>query len=78
MRVMNLNKLIFLQLRGPEGKKIPKAISDFGVDNSKYTIISLRTFQTQRLACLQGFCVYLLLVCCVRRTIHYYSSKVSI
>lgn len=41
MRVMNLNKLIFLQLRGPEGKKIPKAISDFGVDNSKYTIISL-------------------------------------
>jgi hypothetical protein len=34
---------LFLQLRGPEGKKIPKAISDFGVDNSKYTIISLRT-----------------------------------
>ena len=30
-------------LRGPEGEKIPKAISDFGVDNSKYTIISLRT-----------------------------------
>ena len=30
-------------LREPEGKKIPKAISDFGVDNSKYTIIFLRT-----------------------------------
>ena len=30
-------------LRGPEGEKIPKAISDFGVDNSKYTIIFLRT-----------------------------------
>lgn len=27
----------------PKVKKIPKAISDFGVDNSKYTIISLRT-----------------------------------
>lgn len=48
MRVMNLNKLIFLQLRGPEGKKIPKAISDFGVDNSKYTIISLRTVAALR------------------------------
>ena len=37
-------------------------------------IISLRTFQTQRLACLQGFCVVLLLVCCVRRTVFQCSS----
>ena len=35
-------------------------------------IISLRTFHTQRLACLQGFCVVLLLVCCVQKAIHIY------
>lgn len=29
-------------------KKIPKAISDFGVDNSKYTIIFLRTVAALR------------------------------
>ena len=46
-----------------------KFIDNFNKQDPEATkVFSLRTFQTQISACLQGFCLVLLLVCCIRRT----------